>query len=91
MKINMIPDINTNLLLSGVIFEIFLPEKMPAVKKIYWQIAVASGNKKLLKPRIDKPIPEPIESIDKAKPMQNASGSSIVFELFKSFIFNKII
>lgn len=32
MKINMIPDINTKLLLSGVNFEIFLPEKMPIIK-----------------------------------------------------------
>ena len=84
MAIKIRPEIKTNLSVASFIVESLLPIKMPNERKAYWQIAVAIGRHRWLNPSIDNPIPEPIESIDKAKPIQTASASSIFFEPFIS-------
>ena len=83
--INKMPDVIDHIFWGKLqILFIFFPNNEPILKNNIWKKLIINGKIKLLIPMILLPIPIQIESIDSAKPRNNASLLSILFDLSKS-------
>ena len=89
--INKMPDVIDHIFWGKLqILFIFFPNNEPRLKNNIWKKLIINGKSKLLIPMILLPIPIQIESIDSAKPRNNASLLSIFpirISYFSSFTF----